>query len=263
MMGKEKEDERKERKRHTKKKSRWLGRHARPAGIYKTTGEVTGDGAPCLADGANLKHPSETAAAYHAARRGVQNPSRYACPPHTTDRNLPPWPVVKSVCRLPMTSLPITARSCPFQNLPRPIQGLADPVRSALPSNVDACYSRLILEPHRQILTLTLTLTLAAVTWRLAARRLVALLPDHTVTGWQGWPAGWLTSDHKPAQPAQPPRQSPGPTNTVPVCRRLPRPTSIAALRQLVMACRPPLSPWGPGLSAVPNLIDPPLPVDL
>lgn len=65
-----------------------------------------------------------------------QNPSRYACPPHTTDRNLPPWPVVKSVCRLPTTCLPIIARFCPSQNLPRPIQGPADPVRSALPSNL-------------------------------------------------------------------------------------------------------------------------------
>lgn len=76
-------------------KSRWLGAHARPAGISTATGDGAGDGASCLADGSdgsNLKDPSE-AAAYPAARRGVPKPSR---PPH----NHPPWPVVKSVCRL-------------------------------------------------------------------------------------------------------------------------------------------------------------------
>lgn len=62
-----------------------------------------------------------------------QNPSRQARPPHTTDRNLPPWPVVKSVCRLPTRRLPISCRFCPFQNLPQAIQGPADPVRSGLP----------------------------------------------------------------------------------------------------------------------------------
>lgn len=70
-------------------KSRWLGAHARPAGISTTTGEAAGDGASCLADRANLKHPSDTAAAYHAARRGVPKPIPLR-PSTTHNRQKPP-----------------------------------------------------------------------------------------------------------------------------------------------------------------------------
>lgn len=67
-MGRKKKEEEKKKKSVAGRacKARW--------DLHDHRGGRRGRRASCLADGANLKHPSEPAAAYHAARRGVPKP---------------------------------------------------------------------------------------------------------------------------------------------------------------------------------------------
>lgn len=82
-----------------------------------------------------------------------QNPSRQARPPHTTDRNLPPWPVVKSVCRL---STSPSSNQRPILPFPKPPP--ADPRARRIQSGQHCRGCRRVLlatnsrEPHRQVL---------------------------------------------------------------------------------------------------------------
>lgn len=118
-------------------------------------GQAAGEGASCMADRSNLKHPSETVAAYPAARRGVPKPMPPG-PSTTQNRQKPPTMARRKVGVSSVHEPPSNQRP----NLPFPKPPPADPRARRIQSGQHCRPCRRVLlatarrEPHLHILTL-------------------------------------------------------------------------------------------------------------